>query len=102
MQELSMSIQGTTANLQDPIKVLNRLLEVSLILNSNLALDPLLDYILEATCEITGAEAASIMLYDQKTDELRFVDSNSPGIDKKKLAEIPVPMEGSIAGQIVR
>ncbi len=97
-----MPIQDTVTNLQDPIKVLNRLLEVSLILNSNLALDPLLDYIMEATCEITRAEAASIMLYDQKTDELHFVASNSPGTDKKKLAEIPVPMEGSIAGQIVR
>src|SRR5689334_24566979 len=95
-----MSTQNT--NLQDSIKVLNRLLDVSLILNSNLALEPLLDHILTATCEITRAGAASIMLYDQKMDELRIVASNSPGIDKRKLAEIPVPMEGSIGGQIVR
>lgn len=82
--------------------VLERLLNVSLILNSNLALTPLLDFIMEATCEITGSEAASILLYDRNTDELHFVASNSPGTDISQMAKIPVPMEGSIAGQIVR
>jgi signal transduction histidine kinase len=65
-------------------------------------LAPLLDFIMEATNEITFAEAASILLYDQKTDELHFAASNTPNADSKKLAEIPVPMDGSIAGQVIR
>ncbi len=89
-------------DLQRQNSLLGRLLEVSLILNSNLALSPLLEFIMTATCEITDAEAASIMLYDRKTDELRFVASSTPGTDIESMAKIPVPMEGSIAGQIVR
>jgi signal transduction histidine kinase len=87
---------------QEQINLLNRLLEVSLILNSNLALKPLLSFIMEATCEITSSEAASILLYDPNADELHFVASNTPNTDPNKLAAITVPMEGSIAGQIVR
>jgi signal transduction histidine kinase len=82
--------------------ILKRLLDVSLILNSNLDVKPLLGFIMNAVCEITGAEAASILLYDAKTDELRFVISNTPGTSTETLANIPVPMDSSIAGQIVR
>jgi len=97
-----MATQAQIPDVQRQNALLNRLLEVSLILNSNLALRPLLNYIMEATCEITESEAASILLYEPKKSELRFVASNSPGTDVEKLSEIPVPMENSIAGQIFR
>lgn len=97
-----MSTQAQLLDLQQQNNLLNRLLEVSLIINSNLDINSLLNHIMEATCEITSSGAASILLYDQNNDELRFVASNSPGTDPARLAEIPVPMEGSIAGQIVR
>ncbi len=97
-----MATQAQIPDVQRQNALLGRLLEVSLVLNSNLALRPLLSYIMEATCEITGSEAASILLYEPKKAELRFVASNSPGSDVEKLSEIPVPMENSIAGQIFR
>ncbi|MEP7286298.1 MAG: ATP-binding protein [Chloroflexota bacterium] len=97
-----MTIQGQDSEPQYEIHLLRRLLDVSVTLNSNLDLDPLLISILKATCEITDSEAASILLYDQNTDELKFVASNSPGSRSEELAIIKVPMEGSIAGQIVR
>src|SRR5258708_4002593 len=97
-----MTTREQESDLRQQNDLLNRLLEVSLILNSNLTLESLLTYIMEATCEITHSEAASILLYDRNSDELRFVASNSPGTDQQTMAEIPVPMEGSIAGQIVR
>jgi signal transduction histidine kinase len=97
-----MTSQEQGRDLQQQVSLLSRLLDVSLILNSNLALKPLLNFIMEATNEITFAEAASILLYDPNTDELHFEASNTPNADPKKLAEIPVPMDGSIAGQIVR
>lgn len=81
---------------------LHRLLDVSLILNANLAIKPLLGFIMDAVCEITNSEAASILLYNRTLDELQFVASNSPGVKIEDLAKIPVPMEGSIAGEIVR
>ncbi len=89
-------------DLQRQNDLLGRLLEVSLILNSNLAHKPLLSFIMEATCEITGSEAASILLYDRQTDELHFVAANSPNTDIEAMKQIPVPMEGSIAGRVVR
>src|ERR1051326_2011774 len=97
-----MTTREQESDLRQQNDLLNRLLEVSLILNSNLTIDSLLTYILEVTREITHSEAASILLYDRNSDELRFVASNSQGTDQTILAEIPVPMEGSIAGQIIR
>jgi signal transduction histidine kinase len=88
--------------LQRRNSILKRLLDVSLILNANLELKPLLGFIMDAVCEITQAEAASILLYNRRLDELHFVTSNSPGNTAEQMLRIPVPMEGSIAGQIVR
>jgi K+-sensing histidine kinase KdpD len=82
--------------------ILARLLEVSLNLNSNLELTPLLNYIMESAKDILHSQAASILLYDDKLDQLRFVASNSPDTDFNQMAAIPVPTEGSIAGQVVR
>jgi signal transduction histidine kinase len=98
-------LMADTANereLKRRCDALSRLLEVSLVLNTDLSLEPILKFIMEAACEITGAQAASILLYDRNTDALRFAASNSLGIDVEEMLRIPVPMEGSIAGQIVR
>jgi signal transduction histidine kinase len=82
--------------------MLNRLLDVSLVLNANLSLKPVLTYIMESVCEITAAEAASILLYNRNNDELRFAASNTPDSDQEALLKLTVPMNGSIAGQIAR
>jgi signal transduction histidine kinase len=95
----------STLRLTDLVRqnaIFQRLLEISLALNSTLALKPLLDEILLATCEIVNSEAASILLYMANTDELRFVASNTPGENHEVLMRTPVPMEGSVAGQIAR
>lgn len=97
-----MATQEQILDLQRQNSLLGRLLEVSLILNSSLALAPLLDFIMEATSEIMDCEAASILLYDSNADELRFVASSTPNTDIATLAEIPVPMDRSVGGQIVR
>lgn len=81
---------------------LRRLLEISLLLNSNQNIDSMLKEIMDAVCEITNAEASSILLYDRNADELHFAASNTPDTNIGELSTIPVPMEGSIAGQIVR
>lgn len=88
------------ADLRTQNHILRRLLDVSLVLNSNFALQPLLKYIMDAASEITNSEAASILLIDKRTNELYFIASNSPS--DQRMLHIPVPMEGSIAGTIVR
>lgn len=86
------------AELKSQVTMLARLVEVSVTLSSTLDLRQLLTYIINAAAELLNTEAASIMLYDDKLNELRFAAAT--GSDPHELAQIPVPLEGSIAGAI--
>jgi signal transduction histidine kinase len=79
-------------------EALNRMVQVSLRMNSTLKLQPLLEYIMDAATEITGAETASILLMDKNTNELRFTAALAGSDD---LIGLVVPLEGSIAGLII-
>ncbi len=81
-------------------KQLARLMEVSLTLNSTLNIDDLLQYIIKTAAELLDCEAASLLLYDEKRNRLFFAAAT--GTEQKKLAQIPVPIEGSLAGTIFR
>jgi signal transduction histidine kinase len=76
---------------------LARIVEVSLTLNSTLDPEQLLQYIIKTATELLDCEAASILLYDEKRGELFFATAANAA---KQLANIPVPLEGSIAGTI--
>ncbi|PWH11953.1 MAG: hypothetical protein DDG60_15605 [Anaerolineae bacterium] len=82
------------------LQQLERLVEVSLTLNSTQNLDELLQFIIQTATEILDCEAASILLYDEKRNRLFFAAAT--GSDPKKLAQIPVPLDGSLAGTIFR
>ncbi len=82
------------------LKQLERLVEVSLTLNSTQNLDELLQSIIQTATEILECEAASILLHDEKRNRLFFAAAT--GSDPKKLAQIPVPLDGSLAGNIFR
>jgi signal transduction histidine kinase len=77
---------------------LERLIEVSRALNSTLSLRPLLHDIVVAAQELTDTEACSIMLVDRNSGQLFFEEAtNLTGI-----RSIVVPMEGSVAGWVVK
>jgi len=77
---------------------LERLIEVSRALNSTLSLRPLLHDIVVAAQELTDTEACSIMLVDRNSGLLYFEEAtNLTGI-----RSIVVPMEGSVAGWVVK
>jgi signal transduction histidine kinase len=78
--------------------VLQRLLDVTIQLNSAGNLDDLLTYIIEAVTQLLDCEAGSLLLFDERHGELRFVAST--GSSQEELATIPVPLEGSIAGRV--
>jgi signal transduction histidine kinase len=78
---------------------LERILAVSQELCSTVALEPLLKKIATMAAELTGSEGASILLLDAQTGELRFRAAASEPMDQ--LANIPVPIEGSIAGAVL-
>jgi signal transduction histidine kinase len=93
----------TTGQLRDLLSQphqLRRLVELSVILNSTLDLDALLQLITATATELLDCEAASILLYDEKDQRLFFAAAT--GSDPAELAKIPVPIENSLAGTIFR
>lgn len=76
-----------------------RLIEISRDLASTLDLDTLLDDIVRASADITHAEAASILLYDDTSRQLYFQVSTN--IDEPTMRGFVVPLEKSIAGWVV-
>jgi signal transduction histidine kinase len=74
-----------------------RLIEISRDLASTLDLDPLLNRIIEAARDISGAEAASILLYDDAGKQLYFQAATNMD---PLMRGILVPMD-SIAGWII-
>ena len=78
---------------------LERILAISRELTSTVALEPLLSKIVDTAAELTNSEGASILLRDVYTGELRFRAACGP--PSGKLADIPVPVEGSIAGAVL-
>ncbi len=88
------------AELERYNRQLKRLVELSVTLNSTLDLNDLLQLITKTATELLACDGASILLYDERLEKLYFAAST--GSDPKKLAEIPVPLDGSLAGTIFR
>lgn len=76
-----------------------RLIEITRDLASTLDLDELLERIVRAAAEVSGSEAASILLYDNLTRQLYFQVATN--LDEPTMRGLVVPLEGSIAGWIV-
>jgi signal transduction histidine kinase len=76
-----------------------RLIEISRDLASTLDLDTLLSDIVHAAADITSAEAASILLYDDTARQLYFQIATN--IDEPTMRGLVVPLDNSIAGWIV-
>ncbi len=96
----TLSKTGQLRDLEGRHKLLFRLVELSVTLNSTLDLDELLQLITATATELLECEAASILLYDEKNPRLYFAAAT--GSDPAKLAEIPVPIDNSLAGTIFR
>ena len=76
-----------------------RLIEISRDLASTLDLDTLLSDIVHTAADITSAEAASILLYDDTARQLYFQIATN--IDEPTMRGLIVPLDNSIAGWIV-
>jgi signal transduction histidine kinase len=79
---------------------LEMMLAVSRSLNSTLDLEALLQSIVEVATQLTGTEAASVLLLDKKTGELYF--GAVTGKKQLETERIRVPLEGSIGGWILQ
>ena len=87
------------AEAQTDAATLERLLEVSSLLNSTLELDALLAQIMSSATELTGAETSSLLLLDEEAGELTVeVATGAPG---EAVARERVPAGQGIAGWVV-
>lgn len=98
--------QSYVKHLEDKVAVLTQLLEVSNRLNSallstNPRIEALLTFIMDAAAQITGCEAASVLLWKHNTQELFFAATTSQSESSQSLLGKPVPLD-SIAGTILR
>ncbi len=84
-------------HLERKAAILERLAEISTVLNSTLELETLLGKIMDAAAEITDAEGGSVLLWDDVRRELRFTATNTGQAGKGFIGQI-VPLTGSIAG----
>ncbi|GAB4502002.1 MAG: hypothetical protein Fur0035_15470 [Anaerolineales bacterium] len=85
----------------DPrLQQLEKLVDISVSLNSTFNLDELLQTIIKTATEILDCEAASILLYDEKRNRLFFAAASN--MESRQMAQIPVPVDGSLAGTIFR
>lgn len=91
-------LPAEAAELRRRVHRLTRLVKISVTLNSTLDVGRLLHFIIDSAADLVESEAASLMLFDEKTHTLQFAAAT--GSDPRELAKIPVPLEGSIAGTI--
>lgn len=91
MVNIAASVVGATR--------LARLVQISQALNSASNVDALLRRIVEEAAHLVDAQAASILLLDPDSRDLRFrataIESHSG------LVDVPVPVENSIAGAVL-
>ncbi len=81
------------------LEVYRRLIDIARDLASTLDLDILLNRIVSAAVDLTEAEAASILLFDETARQLHFQVATN--LDLQTMRGLVVPLEGSIAGWIV-
>ena len=84
--------------LRGTVKRLETLVDTSMIFSSILDLDELLNTVLRKAEEVMQAEASSVFLIDEKTNELYFITAR--GEKGKEAKEIRVPMGKGIVGWV--
>jgi len=93
-------LQALIKQQREEIARLERMLEVGRELGSTLNLRELLTDIQFIATALTVTEASSIMLLDKKTGELYFEAATGEASDE--LTRIAVPIDGSIAGEVLK
>jgi sigma-B regulation protein RsbU (phosphoserine phosphatase) len=86
--------------LDEEVGALNQMMRVSTILNSTLNLPELLTHIMNAAKELFRAEACSIMLVDEETQELVF--EVAVGEKSEDVTQHRVPPGQGVAGRVAQ
>ncbi|MBA3868363.1 MAG: GAF domain-containing sensor histidine kinase [Chloroflexota bacterium] len=90
-------LQERNHYLERKVNVMNRLADVSILLNTTYELDSLLTYLMDAAAAITDCEAASVLLWDEQQHNLRFAATTTLQTGLELIGKT-VPLQGSLAG----
>jgi signal transduction histidine kinase len=93
-------IEERIHRLEGRVARLERIIEVSRVINSTLNLEPLLHNIIKIATDLTATEASSILLLDKRTGELHF--EIATGVKSQEVKPMVVPLDNSIAGWVVK
>jgi signal transduction histidine kinase len=96
---VDQNIATQLEHLERKVAILDTLARINTVLSSSLRLKPLLSALMDTAAHIVESEAASVLLWDQKSGDLRFAATTA---GTTNLVGKPVPLDGSIAGVIMR
>ncbi len=82
----------------DRVKLLERLFEITRSLSASVDLETYLQSILSAATELTESESASLLEYDEASQEFTF--KSVPWFHRDAVRSARVPLSGSIAGWV--
>jgi signal transduction histidine kinase len=82
----------------DRVKLLERLFEITRSLSTSVDLETYLQSILSAATELTESESASLLEYDEASQEFSF--KSVPWFHREAISSARVPLSGSIAGWV--
>ena len=94
----TLSDDASAEELRHAAERAERLFEINVQLSATRDPDALLRSIIETAADVLECEAASVLLHKEKTSRLRFVAAT--GADVDELADVPVPLDDSLAGTI--
>src|SRR5436305_4292034 len=98
--ELTKQVEELQRQLQEEVGTLNRLIQVTTMLNSTLNLKDLLQLIMTSAADLLHAETSSLMLVDEETNELTF--EVATGESGQEIVKYRVPPGQGIAGWVVQ
>ena len=98
--DLMTRLMNANRMLEQRVKELNTLFGIGKSVTALLDLDKLLARLVEAAVFLTGAEEGSLLLVDEKTNELYMVAAQ--GIDKRMARSFRIRVEDSLAGEVIR
>jgi len=96
-----MKTPASTARLEQKVKRLSTLIEVNALISSTLNLDQILENMMAISKQVMNADASSLMLIDEKTNELVYQVALGK-VGEKLKQEFRLKMGQGIAGMVAQ
>lgn len=100
MKQSGDQVTALKHDLEEERQIRRALVDSSIRLNSTLNLSELLQTIIQTATDLVGAEAGSLLTYDEANQELKF--EVAAGKTKKEIKTLRMPATSGIAGWVLK